>query len=147
MPPDSGDTREQAGGRSSSCFRAELSRTCTGKKAEQSFTFLAADDVPCLQKSTLDGCPLRHGDCCGLYVTVSTLSCPPLNCLSRIVVCGFFFYKVTNDIPGFQNRLGLFLFILSLFGFSTLTSLGVFANERMLFMRERYVCINGQPVP
>ncbi|KAJ9115056.1 hypothetical protein QFC22_005384 [Naganishia vaughanmartiniae] len=52
-------------------------------------------------------------------------------------VCGFFFYKVTNDIPGFQNRLGLFLFILSLFGFSTLTSLGVFANERMLFMRER----------
>lgn len=51
--------------------------------------------------------------------------------------CGFFFYKVTNDIPGFQNRLGLFLFILSLFGFSTLSSLGIFANERMLFMRER----------
>ncbi len=52
-------------------------------------------------------------------------------------VCGFFFYRVTNDIPGFQNRLGLFLFILSLFGFSCLTSLGVFANERLLFMRER----------
>ncbi|ORX36133.1 hypothetical protein BD324DRAFT_630290 [Kockovaella imperatae] len=52
-------------------------------------------------------------------------------------VCGFFFYKVTNDIPGFQNRLGLFLFILSLFGFSTLSSLGIFANERILFMRER----------
>lgn len=51
--------------------------------------------------------------------------------------CGFFFHGVTNDIPGFQNRLGLFLFILSLFGFSTLSSLGVFANERMLFMRER----------
>jgi len=51
--------------------------------------------------------------------------------------CGFFFYKVTNDIPGFQNRLGLFLFILSLFGFSTLSSLGIFANERILFMRER----------
>jgi hypothetical protein len=51
--------------------------------------------------------------------------------------CGFFFYHVTNDIPGFQNRLGLFLFILSLFGFSCLSSLGIFANERMLFMRER----------
>lgn len=53
------------------------------------------------------------------------------------LLCGFFFYGVTNDIPGFQNRLGLFLFILSLFGFSTLSSLGIFANERMLFMRER----------
>ncbi|KAL7420171.1 FAD-dependent urate hydroxylase [Cryptotrichosporon argae] len=58
--------------------------------------------------------------------------------------CGFFFYGVTNDIPGFQNRLGLFLFILSLFGFSTLSSLGIFANERMLFMRER---ANGYYAP
>jgi hypothetical protein len=38
-----------------------------------------------------------------------------------------------------RNRLGLFFFILSLFAFSCLTSLGVFANERLLFMRERYV--------
>ncbi|TXT13418.1 hypothetical protein VHUM_00785 [Vanrija humicola] len=53
------------------------------------------------------------------------------------LLCGFFFYHLTNDIPGFQNRLGLFLFILSLFGFSTLSSLGIFASERMLFMRER----------
>ncbi|EAL20193.1 hypothetical protein CNBF0050 [Cryptococcus deneoformans B-3501A] len=53
------------------------------------------------------------------------------------LLCGFFFYQVTNDIPGFQNRLGLFLFILSLFGFSCLSSLGIFANERLLFMRER----------
>ncbi|WVQ97528.1 hypothetical protein IAU59_004642 [Kwoniella sp. CBS 9459] len=59
-------------------------------------------------------------------------------------LCGFFFYKVTNDIPGFQNRLGLFLFILSLFGFSCLSSLGIFANERMLFMRER---ANGYYAP
>ena len=36
-----------------------------------------------------------------------------------------------------RNRLGLFFFILSLFGFSTLSSLGIFANERLLFMRER----------
>lgn len=72
------------------------------------------------------------------------------------LLCGFFFYGITNDIPGFQcvghlsglgaslefvltarNRLGLFLFILSLFGFSCLSSLGIFANERLLFMRER----------
>ncbi|WVQ83751.1 hypothetical protein IAT38_005895 [Cryptococcus sp. DSM 104549] len=53
------------------------------------------------------------------------------------LLCGFFFYQVTNDIPGFQNRLGLFLFILSLFGFSCLSSLGIFASERLLFMRER----------
>lgn len=37
----------------------------------------------------------------------------------------------------YRNRLGLFLFILSLFGFSCLSSLGIFANERILFMRER----------
>lgn len=51
--------------------------------------------------------------------------------------CGVMYHGVTNDISGFQNRLGLFFFILSLFGFSCLTSLGVFANERALFVRER----------
>ncbi len=53
------------------------------------------------------------------------------------VFSGFLFYGVTNDIPGFQNRLGLFFFILALFGFSTLTSLSVFSSERLLFVRER----------
>lgn len=100
------------------------------------------------------------------------------------VFCGLLYHNVTNDISGFQNRLGLvrplistrpgsrararsrsrcseadengtllpffciaifavhiahkqFFFILSLFGFSCLTSLGVFANERALFLRER----------
>src|SRR5882762_11253147 len=60
----------------------------------------------------------------------------------------------SNDIPGFQNRLGIsfgcirldliffpslgvFFFTLALFGFSCLSSLGLFANERLLFMRER----------
>jgi ABC-type multidrug transport system ATPase subunit len=50
---------------------------------------------------------------------------------------GLLFYGVTNDIAGFQNRLGLCFFTLALFGFSTLTSLGIFANERQLFVRER----------
>lgn len=53
------------------------------------------------------------------------------------VFLGFLFYGLTDDIAGFQNRLGLFFFILALFGFSTLTSLTVFGNERLLFVRER----------
>ncbi|CAM1510107.1 Fc.00g004420.m01.CDS01 [Cosmosporella sp. VM-42] len=53
------------------------------------------------------------------------------------VFSGYLFYGLTDDIPGFQNRLGLFFFLLALFGFSTLTSLNVFAAERLLFVRER----------
>jgi ABC-type multidrug transport system ATPase subunit/ABC-type multidrug transport system permease subunit len=53
------------------------------------------------------------------------------------VLSGFLFYGLTNDIAGFQNRLGLFFFILALFGFSTLSSLTVFGTERLLFVRER----------
>ncbi|KAB8337194.1 hypothetical protein FH972_021496 [Carpinus fangiana] len=53
------------------------------------------------------------------------------------VFLGFLFYGLTDDIPGFQNRLGLLFFVLALFGFSTLTSLTVFASERLIFVRER----------
>ena len=53
------------------------------------------------------------------------------------VLLGFLFYGLTDDIPGFQNRLGIFFFILALFGFSTLSSLNVFATERLVFVRER----------
>lgn len=53
------------------------------------------------------------------------------------VLCGYLFYGLTDDIKGFQNRLGLFFFVLALFGFSTLTSLNVFSSERLLFVRER----------
>lgn len=60
------------------------------------------------------------------------------------VFSGYLFYGLTDDIPGFQNRLGLFFFILALFGFSTLTSLNVFATERLLFVRER---ANGYYAP
>ena len=34
---------------------------------------------------------------------------------------------------------GVFFFTLALFGFSCLSSLSLFANERILFMRERLV--------
>jgi ABC-type multidrug transport system ATPase subunit/ABC-type multidrug transport system permease subunit len=60
------------------------------------------------------------------------------------VLSGFLFYGLTDDIKGFQNRLGLFFFLLALFGFSTLTSLNVFAAERLLFVRER---ANGYYAP
>ncbi|KAF2741571.1 hypothetical protein EJ04DRAFT_481059 [Polyplosphaeria fusca] len=53
------------------------------------------------------------------------------------VFLGWLFYGLTDDIKGFQNRLGLFFFVLALFGFSTLTILTVFAPERLLFTRER----------
>jgi ABC-type multidrug transport system ATPase subunit len=53
------------------------------------------------------------------------------------LICGLFFHNVGNDIAGFQNRLGIFFFTLALFGFSCLSSLALFANERILFMRER----------
>ncbi|KAG8929386.1 hypothetical protein FRC03_008981 [Tulasnella sp. 419] len=53
------------------------------------------------------------------------------------LLCGALFRNVTNDISGFQNRLGLFFFTLAMFGFACLSSLNLFANERILFMRER----------
>jgi len=53
------------------------------------------------------------------------------------VLVGTLFYGLTDDISGFQNRLGIFFFVLALFGFSTLTTLTVFAPERLLFTRER----------
>ncbi|KAK3072271.1 FAD-dependent urate hydroxylase [Teratosphaeriaceae sp. CCFEE 6253] len=53
------------------------------------------------------------------------------------VFIGVLFYGIADDLAGFQNRLGFFFFILSLFAFSTLTSLTVFATERLLFVRER----------
>lgn len=53
------------------------------------------------------------------------------------VLCGYLFFGIKDDISGFQNRMGLIFFVLALFGFSTLTSLNVFAAERTLFLRER----------
>ncbi|KAJ3075249.1 hypothetical protein HK102_005651, partial [Quaeritorhiza haematococci] len=53
------------------------------------------------------------------------------------VACGLLFWKVSNDIAGFQNRMGVFFFICALFGFSCLSSMQVFASERLIFVRER----------
>jgi len=57
--------------------------------------------------------------------------------IAAALLCGLFYHNVSDDIGGFQNRLGVFFFTLALFGFSCLSSLGLFANERILFMRER----------
>lgn len=51
--------------------------------------------------------------------------------------CGMLYFNISDDISGFQNRLGLFFFLLALFGFSTLTTLSLFAEERVIFVRER----------
>lgn len=51
--------------------------------------------------------------------------------------CSYLYYDVENNISGFQNRLGLFFFILTLFGFSSLTGIDSFSKERSVFVRER----------
>ena len=53
------------------------------------------------------------------------------------MLCGGLFFGVHNDITGFQNRMGVFMFIFCIFGFGSLSSLEIFAQERTLFMRER----------
>lgn len=53
------------------------------------------------------------------------------------VFCSILYRGLTLDISGFQNRLGLFFFVLALLGFSTLTSLSLFASERALYIKER----------
>ncbi|CAG8596413.1 4749_t:CDS:10 [Funneliformis mosseae] len=60
------------------------------------------------------------------------------------LLCGSLFYKVTNDIAGFQNRMGILFFMCALFGFGCLSSLHVFATERILFVKER---ANGYYAP
>lgn len=60
------------------------------------------------------------------------------------VFSGWLFYGLSDNIGAFQNRLGLFFFLLALFGFSALTALTTFSTERMIFIRER---ANGYYVP
>lgn len=53
------------------------------------------------------------------------------------IFTGYLYYNVQNDISGFQNRLGFFFFVLAFLGFSLLTGLHSFAEERIIFIRER----------
>ncbi|KZV62382.1 hypothetical protein PENSPDRAFT_591484 [Peniophora sp. CONT] len=72
-----------------------------------------------------------------LYRDPGLLAAQYSSSIALALLCGLFYHDVTDDIGGFQNRLGVFFFTLALFGFACLSSLGLFANERILFMRER----------
>ncbi|KAI8826446.1 ABC-2 type transporter-domain-containing protein [Chytriomyces cf. hyalinus JEL632] len=52
-------------------------------------------------------------------------------------ICSGLFWKVKDDIGGFQNRMGLFFFVCALFGFSAISGMQVFSAERPIFVRER----------
>ncbi|KAL4166280.1 hypothetical protein KRP22_013545 [Phytophthora ramorum] len=49
---------------------------------------------------------------------------------------GLIFNGVTNDLAGFQNRMGAFYFILTFFGFASMSSMDLFIAERQIFLRE-----------
>ncbi|KAJ2846956.1 (ABC) transporter, partial [Coemansia brasiliensis] len=53
------------------------------------------------------------------------------------LMCGILFYQLDNSVQGMQNRLGLLIFILAFYGFGCTTSLLVFSEERLLYLRER----------
>lgn len=54
---------------------------------------------------------------------------------------GFVFSNITNDLAGFQTRTGAFFFILTFFGFSSLSSMDLFINEQSIYLKEISKCI------
>ncbi|KAL1923307.1 uncharacterized protein VTP21DRAFT_8287 [Calcarisporiella thermophila] len=53
------------------------------------------------------------------------------------LLIGLLFWKVSDDLSGFQNRLGSIFFMCALLAFGSLSSLDLFSQERSLFVRER----------
>ncbi|PIA17582.1 hypothetical protein COEREDRAFT_23594, partial [Coemansia reversa NRRL 1564] len=53
------------------------------------------------------------------------------------LMCGILFYQLDSTVQGMQNRLGMLMFILAFYGFGSMTSLLVFSEERLLYLRER----------
>lgn len=53
------------------------------------------------------------------------------------IALGLLFRKLDLSLSGFQNRMGVMFFICCVFGFGCLSSMMVFAGERVLFLRER----------
>ncbi|EEY63309.1 ATP-binding Cassette (ABC) Superfamily [Phytophthora infestans T30-4] len=49
---------------------------------------------------------------------------------------GLIFNNVSDNLAGFQNRMGAFYFILTFFGFASLSSMDLFISERPIFLRE-----------
>ncbi|OQR84563.1 ATP-binding Cassette (ABC) Superfamily [Achlya hypogyna] len=52
------------------------------------------------------------------------------------LVAGAIFSGLQLNLAGFQNRTGAFYFVLTFFGFATLSSMDVFIQERTLFFKE-----------
>ncbi|TPX43569.1 hypothetical protein SeMB42_g01127 [Synchytrium endobioticum] len=53
------------------------------------------------------------------------------------IVLGLMYWKLGYDLPSFQNRMGLFFFVCVVFALACLSSMQLFASERLIFMRER----------
>lgn len=70
---------------------------------------------------------LRHRSLLVLHVVLS---------LALALCGGLIFNHVTNDLAGFQNRSGAFYFILTFFGFASMSSMDLFIAERTIFLRE-----------
>lgn len=70
---------------------------------------------------------LRHRSLLVLHVVLS---------LALALFGGLIFNHVTNDLAGFQNRSGAFYFILTFFGFASMSSMDLFIAERTIFLRE-----------
>lgn len=70
---------------------------------------------------------LRHRSLLTLHVVLSLL---------LAIFGGLIFNHVTNDLAGFQNRSGAFYFILTFFGFASMSSMDLFIAERAIFLRE-----------
>ncbi|KAF1794979.1 P-loop containing nucleoside triphosphate hydrolase [Phytophthora cactorum] len=70
---------------------------------------------------------LRHRSLLVLHIALS---------LSLALFGGLIFNHVTNDLAGFQNRMGAFYFILTFFGFASMSSMDLFIGERQIFLRE-----------
>ncbi|KAL4118279.1 hypothetical protein PRIC2_010605 [Phytophthora ramorum] len=70
---------------------------------------------------------LRHRSLLVLHIALS---------LSLALFGGLIFNHVTNDLAGFQNRMGAFYFILTFFGFASMSSMDLFIGERPIFLRE-----------
>jgi ABC-type multidrug transport system ATPase subunit len=60
-------------------------------------------------------------------------------CLTFILagLLGTIYWHVRNDITGIQDRAGVLFFLISLLSFGSMSSIDIFFQERVLFLRER----------
>ncbi|CAI5708092.1 unnamed protein product [Hyaloperonospora brassicae] len=70
---------------------------------------------------------LRHRSLLVLHTALS---------LALALFGGLIFNNVSDDLAGFQNRMGAFYFTLTFFGFASMSSMDVFIGERQIFLRE-----------